>query len=69
MLLLREPVRVYAYGVAGVILLALVFYGILTEAEAGLWAIVVGTVLGVPFAVEKARGNVSPVAKPPITKE
>lgn len=62
---LREPVRVYLYGVAAVVVMALVFYGVFTDAEASLWLVIAGTVLGVPVAVEQARSKVSPTATPP----
>ena len=58
-----NPVRAYVYGVVAVLLIVLVFYGIITDAEAGLWLIVAGTVLGVPAAVEKARSRVTPIRK------
>ncbi len=56
-----NPVRTYLYGVLGVVVVALVFYGVITEAEAALWLIVAGTVLGVPVAVEAARSHVVPL--------
>lgn len=62
-----NPVRTYLYGVVSVVLIALVSYGVIEDAEAGLWAIVAATVLGVPVAVETARSKVTPTYK--ITKE
>jgi hypothetical protein len=69
MWVLREPVRTYMYAVAGVVVLALVFYGVITDAEASLWMIVAATVLGVPAAVETARAKVTPTATSPDVKE
>jgi hypothetical protein len=62
---LREPVRLYLYGIAGVGVAALVVYGVLTDAQASLWVTVAATLLAVPVGTEVARSKVTPVATAP----
>ena len=59
-LLVREPVRVYLYGVGVAGLLLLVAYGLVEDSKAPLWLGLLGAVLYVP-GVELARARVTPV--------
>lgn len=63
LMLAKEPVRIYLYGVFGSLDTAAVVYGVLTGEEAAVWLAVAGAVLAVP-AVEKARSRVRPVWNP-----
>jgi len=62
LLLAKEPVRVYLYGVLGTALLVLGAYGVLSGQEIAVWGALGASVLAVP-AVEKARARVKPVWK------
>lgn len=63
MILHREPVRVWLYGLLGPVLALLVAYGLLSDGQAQLWYLVAAAALGTPVAVERARRRVSPVGK------
>lgn len=59
-MLIKEPVRLYMYGILVPLAGVLVFYGLLTEQSAPLWIALLNAVIGVP-AIETARSLVSPV--------
>lgn len=58
---MKEPVRLYLYGLLFPLAALLVAYGIVSGADAPLWIALVEAVLGVG-AVESARGRVTPVS-------
>lgn len=58
----REPVRVYVYGVAAAIVMALVAFGLVSGDQAVAVIGVAAAVVAVP-AAESARARVVPVAK------
>lgn len=59
---LTEPVRLYLYGVGGVIVAGLVLAGYLTQEWSAYLMAALGVVLGVVPATEAARASVYSVA-------
>jgi RsiW-degrading membrane proteinase PrsW (M82 family) len=57
-----EPVRSYLYTLLLPVIAVLVYYGLVSEQAAPLWAALATAVLGVPV-VEKVRSLVRPVTK------
>lgn len=55
----REPVRVYAYGFVGLLVVALVVLGITTQ-ETATWALGIMATLVAPGFIEAARSKVTP---------
>lgn len=56
--LYREPVRVYAYGVAAAVVALLVYRGVVAAEESLLWLALAQVVLAIP-ATEAARNRVA----------
>lgn len=59
---LTEPVRLYLYGFAGVVVSGLVLFGVISGELATFLGTALAVVLAVPVPVEAVRASVYPIA-------